>query len=67
MAAFTNDCKGIFFAFYAWNAGPVDWTDIAWSVLDIGTELSCIIGIQPERSVQVTLEGQQVFYYFKST
>ena len=37
--------KGVFFALYAWNAGPLYGNDIYLSVVDIGIELPFIIDL----------------------
>ena len=52
------------FAFYAWNAVPVDGTDIDQSVVAIGKYFPFIIDLSPSRSIEVTSEGQQALDYF---
>ena len=42
--------QGVLFALYAWNVGPVDGTDIAQSVVDIGIKLPFPIELSTERS-----------------
>ena len=64
-ADFNNGCKGVFFALYAWNAGPVDGTEISVSIVDIGRYFPFTIDLSPERSREVTSEGQQALYQFE--
>ena len=58
--------QGILFALYAWNAGPVDGTDITISVVDINREFPFIIDLSPARSREGTSEGQKTLYHFES-
>ena len=45
-----NQCfQGVFFALYAWNAGPVDRTEIDLSVVAIGREFPFPIKLSPAR------------------
>ena len=46
--------QGIFFALYAWNAGPVDGTYISQSVVDIGRKLPLPFDLSLESSRGVT-------------
>ena len=39
--------KGVFFALYDYNAGPLDGTDITWLVLYIGREFTFLIHLYP--------------------
>ena len=48
--------KGVFFALYAWNAFPVDGTDIAQSLMDIGIELPFPIDLSPANIREGTSE-----------
>ena len=44
---------GVLFALYAWNAGPVDWTDITYSVVSIDREFPYPIDLSPQSSMDV--------------
>ena len=47
------------FPLYAWNAGPVDGTDIYQSVVSISRELPFRIVVSPAMSRESTSEGVQ--------
>ena len=51
--------QGVLFALYTWNAGPVDGTEIDWSVVAIGIDFPFLINLSPARSREGTSEGQQ--------
>ena len=58
--------QGVFFAFYAWNVGPVDGTYIAQSVVDIRRELPFQIYLSPEMSREGNSEGHQALEHFEA-
>ena len=58
--------QGVFFAMYAWNAGPLDGTDIAQSVVYIGREFPFPIELSPERVRESTSEVKQALDNFEA-
>ena len=57
--------QGVLFALYAWNAGPVDGTNISQSVVAIGREFPFPIDLSPSSSRLGTSEGQQSLDHFE--
>ena len=53
--------QGVFFTLYAWNAGPVNGTSVARSVLAIGRYLPFPVDLSPSRLRESNSEGQQSF------
>ena len=54
-----HEClQGVLFALYDWNTGPVDQTEITQLVVAIGKEFPFTLDLFPERSREVTSEGQ---------
>ena len=56
--------QGVLFVLYAWNSGPVDGTDIAWSVVAIRRELPFHIDLSSASLREVTSEGKQALDNF---
>ena len=54
------------FLLYACNAGTVDGTDIARSLVAIGREVPCTIDISPSRSREDTSEGHHSSDHFEA-
>ena len=59
--------KCVFFALYAWNAGPVDGTLITRSVVSIDRDLPFTIDLSPERSKEGNSEVQQSLDHFEAS
>ena len=59
--------KGVFFALYAWNAFPVDGTDIAQSLMAIGIELPFPIDLSPANIREGTSEVKQALDHFEAS
>ena len=58
--------QGVLFSLYAWNAVPVDGTDIAQSVVAIDREFPFPIDLSPARSMEGTSEGKQSVGHFEA-
>ena len=57
-SSFTQWLQGVMFAMYAWNASPVDGTNIPRSVAAIGKEIPFPIDIKPNTLPVANDEGQ---------
>ena len=55
--------QGVLFACYAWNASPIDGTDIPRSVVAIGRDFPFPIDLSPAMARGVVREGQQALDY----
>ena len=55
------------FAMYAWNASPVDGTNIPWSVAAIGKEIPFPIDIEPNTLSVANDEGQAALDHIEAT
>ena len=58
--------QGLFFTLYAWNAGPVDGTDIARSVVAIVREFLFPMDLSLARSMEGTSEGKKALDQFEA-
>ena len=55
----------VLFVLYAWNAGPVDGTDIDPSVVEISREFPFTIDLSLAKSREGNSEGQQSLDHFE--
>ena len=58
--------QGAMFAFYAWNASPVDGTDIPRCQIAIGREFPFPIDLSPVLPRAIVTEGQQAADHFEA-
>ena len=56
----------IIFSLYAWNAGPVDVTDVDISVVDIIREFQFLIDLSTDILMEGTSEGHPALYKFEA-
>jgi hypothetical protein len=58
--------QGALFALYAWNASPIDGTDISRSIVAIGREFPFPIDIEPTINHEALTEGQPALDHLDS-
>ena len=58
--------KGVFFSMYAWNAGPVDRTDISQSLVAIGREFPFTIDLSPSSLMEGNSEEKHALDHFEA-